>query len=91
MEIFIKIRLIWLYFARFGHRRTGRSGLVYRRIQMYLRAMTGRKMILYIALIDEAQNSSSRTVACFNVARLERGLECQRREGKYGLLSQAYA
>jgi hypothetical protein len=42
----------------------------------------GRKMILYIAFLDEAHGSSSRSVTNLNGARLERSMECRRREGK---------
>ena len=58
---------------------------------MNLSAMTGRKMVLYVALIDKAHSSSSCSVAGMNVARLERSQECRRRGERYGVLSQAYA
>ena len=49
------------------------------------------QVVLYIALLDEAHGGSSRSVACLKDARLERSLECWRREETNGLLFQPYA
>jgi hypothetical protein len=48
-------------------------------------------MIPRIALPDLAHGDSSGSVAYLKDARLERSLECRRREGKNELLFQAYA
>lgn len=48
-------------------------------------------MILHIASNDDAHAGSSGSVAEEEDARLERSLECRRREGKNELLLQAYA
>jgi hypothetical protein len=48
-------------------------------------------VVLYIAFLDEAHGGSSRSVAYLKDARLERSLECRRREGKNELQFQAYA
>ena len=53
----------------------------FRSSQMYLGAVAGRKVILYICFLDEAHGSSSRSVACLEGARLKRSPECRRREG----------
>jgi hypothetical protein len=58
---------------------------------MYLCAEARRQMVLHIALPDLAHGDSSGSVAYLKVARLERSLECRRREGKNELLFQAYA
>ena len=43
------------------------------------------------AFPEEAHRRSSRSVAYVNDARLGQSLDCERREGKHFLLSQAYA
>ena len=58
---------------------------------MYLRSELRRQVVLDIALLDEAHVGSSGAVAYLKDARLERSLECRRREGENGLLFQAYA
>jgi len=58
---------------------------------MYLGAELRRQLVFHGALLDEAHGRSSGSVAYLKDARLERSRECQRREGKNGLLSQAYA
>jgi hypothetical protein len=77
--------------VRFGHGVTGCIGLAYGLAQVYLCAEARRQMVLHIALPDLARGDSSGSVAYLKDARLERSLECQRREGKNGLLFQAYA
>lgn len=66
-------------------------GLAYGLAQMDLGVGARRRGVLYMALLDEAHGSSSGLVACLKDARLERSLECRRRERKNGLLLQAYA
>src|SRR5579863_6025037 len=65
--------------------------MAYRGLQMDLGAVAGREMILHIGFLDEAHGGSNGSVACLNGARLERSLECRRREGKNGLSTPAYA
>jgi hypothetical protein len=77
--------------VRFGRGKTGCIGLALGLAQMDLGAEAGREVILHIALPDEAHGGSGRSVACLKDARLERSLECRRREGENGLLTQAYA
>src|SRR5208283_2606808 len=90
-EILREIRCIGFACARFRYGVAGCIGLAHRLAQMYLRTNLRRQVVLYIALLDEAHGSSSGMVACLKDARLERSLECRRREGRNGLLSQAYA
>jgi hypothetical protein len=40
-------------------------------------------MVLYIAFLEDAHRSSSRSVACLNDARLEQGIEGSGREGYF--------
>ena len=42
-------------------------------------------MVLYIAFLEDAHRSSSRSVACLNDARLEQGIEGSGREGYFYL------
>src|SRR5208283_5511004 len=90
-EILSKSRWIGFDCVRFGHGVTGCIGLACRVAQMYLCAKARRQMVLHITLPDLAHGDSSGSVAYLKDARLERSLECQRREGRNGLLSQAYA
>jgi hypothetical protein len=90
-EIRSKIQWICFDYVRFAHGVAGCIGLAYGLAQMYLRAVAGRQVVLYIAFLDEAHGGSSRSVAYLKDARLERSLECRRREGENGLLLQAYA
>jgi hypothetical protein len=48
-------------------------------------------MAFHVVSLDGTHGGSSRSVACLKVARLERSLECWRREGTNALLFQAYA
>ena len=48
-------------------------------------------MVLLVTLADLAHGDSGGRVAFLKGARLERSLECRRREEKNGLLLQAYA
>jgi hypothetical protein len=58
---------------------------------MYLCVEAGRQMVLHIALPDLAHGDSSGSVAYLKDARLERSLECRRREGENKVLLRAYA
>ncbi len=77
--------------ARLGDGVAGCRGRAFGAAQMYLRAETGGRMVLRIVFFDIAHGGSSRPVACLKDARLERNLECRRREGGKELLFQAYA
>ncbi len=90
-EILSKSQWIAFDCSRFGHGVAGCIGLAYRIAQMYLCAEARRQMVLHIALPDLAHGDSSGPVAYLKDARLEPSLECRRREGKNGLLLQAYA
>ena len=81
-EILGKTQWICLDCFRFGRGKTGCVGLAYWIAQMYLRAEAGGQMVLDIAFPDVAHGGPSRPVACLKDARLERSLECRRREGK---------
>jgi len=52
----------------------------YRLAKMYLGAVAGSQVVLYIALFVQTHGGSSRSVACLKGARLKRSLECLRRE-----------
>jgi hypothetical protein len=55
-------------------------------IRVYLRAVVGRQMILFVGLFDETHSEfQSRGLIAWN-ARLKRSEECQRRERDGGLL-----
>jgi hypothetical protein len=41
----------------------------------------GRQMVIHIAFLEETHDGSSRTVAYLKDGRLERSLDCRRREG----------
>lgn len=90
-EIFSKTRRCCIDCVRFGRGKTGCIGLALGLAQMDLGAEAGRAVVLHIALPDETHGDSGRPVACLKDARLERSLECRRREGENGLLTQAYA
>lgn len=90
-EILGKSRWIGFDCVRLGLRVAGFVGLAYRTAQMYFRAEARRQVVLYIALPELAHSDSSGSVACLKDARLERSLECRRREGKNEVLFQAYA
>ena len=62
-------------------------GLAFGRAQMYLRAEIKRQVILHVASLDEAHGESICSVGWPEDARLERSLECRRREGRNGLLT----
>jgi hypothetical protein len=90
-EIQSKSRWIGFDCVRFGHGIAGCIRLTDRVAQMYFCAEARRQMIPRIALPDLAHGDSSGSVAYLKDARLERSLECRRREGKNELLFQAYA
>jgi hypothetical protein len=80
-----------IHYARLSLGKTGCVGLAFGRAQMNLREEGRTHVILHIASNDDAHAGSSGSVAEEEDARLERSLECRRREGKNGLLTQAYA
>ena len=90
-EILNKSRWISFDCVRFGHGVAGCIGLAYGLAQIYLCAEARRQMVLHVALLREAHGDSSGLVAYLKDARLERSLECRRREGEDGVLFQAYA
>jgi len=90
-KILGKNRRIEFNCVRFGHGAGGCIGVAYRVAQMYFCMEARRQMVLHIALPDLAHGDSSGSVAFLKDARLERSLECRRREGENGLLFQAYA
>ena len=90
-EFLSKTRWICLDCVRFGHGVAGCIGPAHGFAQMYFCEERGMQVVLHIAFLDEAHGGSSRSVACLKVTRLERSLECWRREGENELLFQAYA
>ncbi len=77
--------------VRFGPGVTGCIGLAYWNAQMYSSVEARRQIVLHVTLGCLAHGDSSGSVAFLKDARLERSLECRRREEKNGLLFQAYA
>jgi hypothetical protein len=49
--------------------------------QMSICPKRGRQMVIHIAFLEETHDGSSRTVAYLKDGRLERSLDCRRREG----------
>jgi len=90
-EVLSKVRRTCIDCVLFGHGAASCIGLAYGHAQMYLCAEARRQMVLDIAFVDETHGGSSGSVAYLKDARLKRSLECRRREGKDGLLLQAYA
>src|SRR5208337_1824062 len=89
-EILSKTRWICLDCVWFDHGVAGCIRLAYGFAQMYFCEERGMQVVLHIAALDGTHGGSSRSVACLKVARLERSLECWRREGTNELLFQAY-
>src|SRR5208282_3025581 len=89
-EIGREFGLCCIHDVRLSLRKTGCVGLAFARLlgraQMNLREEGGAHVILHVASINDAHAGSSRSVAEEEDARLERSLECRRREGKNGLL-----
>src|ERR1700728_5279426 len=80
-EIVSKGRGLRLGCLGFNPGKTGCIGLAHWLAQMDLCTEARREVVLDVALPDVAHRGSSRSVACLKDARLERSLECQRREG----------
>jgi hypothetical protein len=90
-EILSKIRCACLDCNRLGRGEAGGVELAFRMAQMDLCAVAGSQVVLHVAFFNGAHGGSSGSVAYLKDARLERSLECRRREGENGLLTQAYA
>jgi len=80
-KILSKTQWICLNRIRFRIGEAGCIGLALERTKMGLCVVAGRQVVLFVASFDQAHGDSSGSVAYLNVARLERSLECQRREG----------
>jgi hypothetical protein len=89
-EILSKTRWICLDCVWFDYGVAGCIGLAYGFAQMYICEERWMQVVLHFVSIDGTHGGSSRSVACMKVARLERSLECWRREGINELLFQAY-
>ena len=73
-EILSETQWNYLDCIRFACRKADCPG--YGLAKMYLGAVAGRQVILYIALFMQTHGGSSRSVGCLKDTRLERSLEC---------------
>jgi hypothetical protein len=81
-EIVGKTQWICLNCVRFSYGVAGCIGLAHGRAQMYSCEKGGMQVGPHVASLVGTHDGSSRSVAYLKVARLERRLECGRREGE---------